>query len=130
MNVNEEPETPSAGQVDEPERTIANSATAPSRRKRIALIGAICGLALIGLVTAAAFSPLLDGDLSSHPASSSTNAAALKARLLSADGSEINPECRSIIIDSGRKEARSVVLLHGFTSCPAQIGRASCRERV
>ena len=120
MNVNEEPETPSAGQVDEPERTIANSATAPSRRKRIALIGAICGLALIGLVTAAAFSPLLDGDLSSHPASSSTNAAALKARLLSADGSEINPECRSIIIDSGRKEARSVVLLHGFTSCPAQ----------
>jgi pimeloyl-ACP methyl ester carboxylesterase len=90
------------------------------RGKRVALISAIAGLALVGLIGVLAFSPLLDGDLASHPSASTGNAAALQAQLSAADGPEINPECRSIVLNSGRKEARSVVLLHGFTSCPAQ----------
>ena len=118
MSINEE----SAAQAEEPTEQGKSGDGSPSmgQGKRIALISSIAGLAVIGIIGVLAFTPLLDGDLSSHPQTSASDVAAAKARLLAADRPEINPECRSIVIDSGRKEARSVVLLHGFTSCPAQ----------
>jgi len=94
------------------------------RRGRRALIVVVSALVVIGLAFAVtAYTPVLDGDLSSHPAAATSHeqGAALAAQLLSDDGPEVNPECRSIVIDSGERAARSVVLLHGFTSCPAQF---------
>jgi len=101
--------------------------TAAARGRRGRTIGRtvlIVGVVLIGLAWVFAYTPLLDGDLSSHPreSTSSVDAAAMKSQLLAQDGPDINPECTSVVLDSGRKEARSVVLLHGFTSCPAQWG--------
>ena len=91
------------------------------RRLTIAVLVALVIVAVT--IVIAGFTPLLDGDLTSHsdPAVSHDQAVALATALTEADGSDVNPDCRSIVIDSGKKEARSVVLLHGFTSCPAQF---------
>ena len=102
-------------------------ATEPDRphrsARRVALAAGLILIGLVAIITLAAFTPALDGDLTSHPQPATTHAeaVALAATLTSADGADVATECRSTIIDSGVKAARSVVLLHGFTSCPAQF---------
>lgn len=49
------------------------------------------------------------------------DAAALAADLLAADDDAVHPRCRSRIHDRGHRADRSVVLLHGYTNCPAQF---------
>ena len=122
MSTNDESKLHPASGADVGSLDDGAAAAGMGRGKRIALISAIVGLVIIGLIGVFAFTPLLDGDLSSHAQAqaSTSEAAALEARIKAQDGPDINPICKSIIIDSGRKEARSVVLLHGFTSCPAQ----------
>jgi carboxylesterase len=122
MNDNEMPDVPPDGATADSSHEEDGGAATNHRGRRIAAISGIVVLLLIGMIGVFAFTPLLDGDLSSHPeaASSAVTAEALKSQLIAKDGAEINPACRSIVIDSGRKQARSVVLLHGFTSCPAQ----------
>ncbi len=122
MSTDDQPTPGSATGTDQPTADDTDAPASTGRGKKVALISAIVGLVLIGLIGVFAFTPLLDGDLSSHPqgAPTTSQAAPLKSRLLAKDGPDINPMCTSIVIDSGRKEARSVVLLHGFTSCPAQ----------
>lgn len=58
---------------------------------------------------------------SSHPAASYAEAMARIAALHSSDGPEINPLCRGQALTHGRKVARVVVLLHGYTNCPQQF---------
>lgn len=77
-------------------------------------------LAVVGVV---AFTPLLD-----HPVANRTESAddyqtgMQKAEaLLAADGDEVNPVCRSRVLDKGERTQKAVVLLHGFTNCPAQF---------
>jgi pimeloyl-ACP methyl ester carboxylesterase len=39
------------------------------------------------------------------------------------EGPEVNSECRTRLLTSGKKADRVVVLLHGFTNCPKQFDR-------
>ena len=92
-------------------------------RRRLALIsGAALGLLVAGVLILG-FTPVLDGDLESRPAPATdyAAAAAMAAELQAADGPEVNPVCRTQVLDHGQRTARSVVLLHGYTNCPAQF---------
>lgn len=66
--------------------------------------------------------PLLDRPVPSHPAPADSYAAALGLadRLRAADGPEVDPVCRSRVLDQGRRTRVAVVLLHGYTNCPQQ----------
>ena len=37
------------------------------------------------------------------------------------DGPNVNPACQTRLYTHGRRVERSLVLLHGFTNCPAQF---------
>src|SRR5205814_7636771 len=37
------------------------------------------------------------------------------------DGPNVNPDCRTRLYSHGKRVERSLVLLHGFTNCPAQM---------
>lgn len=93
--------------------------------RRHPLVTAFLGLLglLVAFVGIVAFTPLLDGDLKAQPAPAADYAAAQdKAKeLLAQDGADVNPLCRSQILDHGQREAKSVVLLHGYTNCPKQM---------
>ena len=54
-----------------------------------------------------------------HPAMSYAEALAAMQHLESRDGADINPVCRSGAMLHGQRMPRAIVLLHGFTSCPA-----------
>jgi len=93
------------------------------RRHPLALISGVVLLAAVAGVLILGFTPVLDGDLESRPASATdyAQAKAKAADLTSADGPEVNPLCRTQVLDHGQRTARSVVLLHGYTNCPAQF---------
>lgn len=78
--------------------------------------------ALLVLLAVALFTPVLDRDLASDadPATSYAEGMARADTLLAADGDDINPVCRSRVYDQGERSDVAVVLLHGFTNCPAQ----------
>ena len=101
---------------------VVSDAESTSRRLGRLEIAALVLATAFAILALLAFTPLLDGDLSSHaqPMASTTQVHALEQQLLAKDGPDINPTCHSIIIDAGHKQAQSVVLLHGFTSCPGQ----------
>ena len=42
-------------------------------------------------------------------------------RLQDLDGPRVNPACRTRLYSHGRRSERALVLLHGFTNCPAQF---------
>jgi carboxylesterase len=69
--------------------------------------------------------PVLDRPITSSatPADSHAAALALAERLSAADGPEVDPRCRSRVIDHGRRTRIAVVLLHGYTNCPQQWDR-------
>ena len=43
------------------------------------------------------------------------------AALQALDGGEVNPLCRSQVLEPGARTARAFVLLHGYTNCPRQF---------
>lgn len=45
----------------------------------------------------------------------------ISAGIQDLDGPNVNPLCRTRVYTHGRRAARSLVLLHGFTNCPQQM---------
>lgn len=72
--------------------------------------------ALLGL-------PPRTGRLQSHgaPCAGFAEARERFARLAALDGPEVNPVCRSMLLDQGGAADSAVVLLHGMTNCPLQF---------
>jgi len=57
----------------------------------------------------------------SHPVTDYAAAsAAVQALQASDDAAGINPVCRSNFLTHGEKTAKAIVLIHGYTNCPAQ----------
>ena len=92
------------------------------RRHPVATTLLVLATVLVLAVTLVVFTPLLDSDLRSNaaPATSYADAMALADELLAADGSDVNPLCRSDVRDQGARTDVAVVLLHGYTNCPQQ----------
>lgn len=92
------------------------------RRHPAATVALGLTLAVLLAVGVVLFTPLLDGDLRSDasPTGSYEQAMTRADELLAADGAEVNPVCRSVVRDQGERTDVAVVLLHGFTNCPAQ----------
>ena len=96
----------------------------PFWRRRPWLTGVLglLGLWLVVLVVVL-FTPLLDRPIAvdAAPAGTFQEAMDLADELQAADGPEVNPRCRSEVIDQGQRTEKAVVLLHGYTNCPAQF---------
>lgn len=94
----------------------------PDRTRHWGRLVAIILVALVLLVAVVGYTPLLDDDLSTSPdpATDLEGAQSKAADLAALDGPEVNPVCQSRIIDHGERTAEAVVLLHGYTNCPAQ----------
>jgi alpha-beta hydrolase superfamily lysophospholipase len=89
----------------------------PGRSLRIAAAAVLVALAVVVVW------PVRTGDLVSrpHPARDYVEALALIDVLEHADGSDVQPECRTLLLGHGHRTARATVLLHGLTNCPKQF---------
>lgn len=102
-----------------------NNTKQPRRRPLRAALGGLA--AVLAVLIAAAglvvLTPLFDRTLVSQPAAAADYEAAMarSSALAQRDGTDIDPVCRSRVIDQGRQSEQAVVLLHGFTNCPAQF---------
>jgi carboxylesterase len=69
------------------------------------------------------YAPLGTRDLVSvpRPTADYVEAMARLGILQAADGPEVTPKCRLQLLTHGRKVARSIVLLYGYTNCPQQF---------
>lgn len=56
-----------------------------------------------------------------RPAADYEGALARVAGLRAADGPLINPACATRLLTHGKRMARAIAMLHGFTNCPAQF---------
>jgi carboxylesterase len=65
--------------------------------------------------------PALEPLPTSQPARSHAEARVRVRAMQAAEGSEINPLCRTQLLDHGSAARRVVVLLHGYTNCPHQF---------
>lgn len=86
--------------------------------------GLFIGLSIVVIVAGLVlFTPLFDRPVgvNASPAATYEQAMDDAEELLGADDERINPECRSRVIDQGERTRTAVVLLHGFTNCPAQF---------
>lgn len=105
--------------------TIAVALRPRRRRRRVGrALGAGLALGVLALVVLLG-TPLLDRPVPSRPAPAGSHAAALTLadRLRAADGPDVNPLCRSRVLEHGRRTPIAVVLLHGYTNCPQQWDR-------
>lgn len=106
------------------ETAVATAQRAAWWRRHRVLTGLGATVVVLALVVGVAlFTPLLDSDLRVQvgPAASYEQAMGKADTLAALDGDEINPACRSRVVDQGQRSERAVVLLHGFTNCPAQF---------
>src|SRR5512133_111844 len=84
--------------------------------------------AFVGILSAL-FIPWGAWALSSHPhpvvsyAQATTEIDALRA----ARESEMNPDCRLQFLTHGQKVRNVIILVHGYTNCPAQFGELGGR---
>jgi pimeloyl-ACP methyl ester carboxylesterase len=68
------------------------------------------------------FTPLFDRDLTSSPDPAPTYTEAMsRVTEIVVEPEEINSVCGSRVFEHGQRMAQSVVLLHGYTNCPAQF---------
>src|SRR5690349_20038603 len=79
-------------------------------------------ITIVGLIVAL-FIPWNVWSLSSHPHPiQSYEEAALRIQELRAERqSEMNPDCLLQFLTHGDKVQRAIILVHGYTSCPAQF---------
>ena len=80
-------------------------------------------LAVIGIMAASLFVPWNTGGFASHsnPAQSYAEAAQRIAALKANRASEMNPDCITQFMTHGQKTDKVIILVHGYTSCPAQF---------
>jgi len=92
------------------------------RGRPLAVAGTAASIALLVPTTLRVFTSRYDRDLHSdpHPATDYDEAMRRVTALLN-EPEEINPVCASKVFDHGTRTLRSVVLLHGYTNCPAQF---------
>ena len=85
--------------------------------------GLLILLAIIGIVAASLFIPWNVSGLTSHsnPAQSYTEAVQRIQNLQAQDASRMNPECIAQFTTHGQKTAKVIILVHGYTNCPAQF---------
>lgn len=78
---------------------------------------------LVTVVGLLLVSGLFDPSLRASGISDADEKAATAAfqQLSAADGADIRPECKSQLLRPDQPTGKSVVLLHGFTNCPAQM---------
>jgi alpha-beta hydrolase superfamily lysophospholipase len=91
------------------------------RRRTLVAAGALATLlAVVGVLL---LSPVLDDPLDEQAAPAATYEEALRRAdaLRAADGADVAPVCRSRVDVHGERTAHAVVLLHGYTNCPAQF---------
>lgn len=105
--------------------TESSPADSPRRWwQRHPVVATLTALTLAAFVMAflAIFTPLFDHDLNSKPDPATTYEEAVSRMSAIADEPvEVNPVCRSRVLEHGQRMAQSVVLLHGYTNCPAQF---------
>lgn len=90
-------------------------------RPGAAFAGAL-GFSLLIPASLRIFTSLYDRELHSNPNPAiSYDEAKQRLGELLAEADEINPVCASQVFDHGHRTQRSVVLLHGYTNCPAQF---------
>jgi carboxylesterase len=84
--------------------------------------------ALVGILSAL-FIPWGSWALSSHPHPAESYAGATKEidDLRAARESEMNPDCRLQFLTHGQKVRNVIILVHGYTNCPAQFGELGRR---
>lgn len=69
------------------------------------------------------FQPLGTNGLQAHPQPVEDYVAAVQRiqKIYAKDSAALNPLCRILLLTQGRKAERSVVMVHGYTSCPHQF---------
>jgi alpha-beta hydrolase superfamily lysophospholipase len=106
------------------ETPTESGATRSPLRQHPVIGGLLIGLSVVILIVGMVlFTPLFDRPVGVNAAPATTYEQAMvdAEKLLAADDAQVNPRCRSRVIDQGRRSAEAVVLLHGFTNCPAQF---------
>ena len=98
-------------------------------KRKIVLLAAL--LVALPVLIWLVFSPMRRdlGTVSSHPATSYAESLRRVLELWKAEGSGINPVCKTRLLSHGFKTERVFVLLHGFTNCPRQfeqLGQELC----
>ncbi|NHA69899.1 alpha/beta hydrolase [Phycicoccus flavus] len=95
----------------------------PARRRRRSTVVLAGALAVVVVLAVLLFTPVLDDslDVQMDPASSYEDALRRADALRAQDGPDVNPVCRSRVDVHGSRTPRAVVLLHGYTNCPAQF---------
>jgi pimeloyl-ACP methyl ester carboxylesterase len=96
----------------------------PHARKYLGL--ALLGVLFFGLAAMIGWlwlRPVSSGELTSrpNPAASYQQAVARIEAMQSLDDPSINPVCRTRFLSHGQKTAKTIVLLHGLSNCPAQM---------
>ncbi|MEV6631535.1 alpha/beta hydrolase [Actinoplanes sp. NPDC051470] len=101
---------------------------AATRRRRRWVLAVVLPVAVLLLAVATIYLwPLGDGRLrrSEAPALGFAAATAAAQRQVAHDQADptVRPECRTQLLTHGRRTARTVLMLHGYTGCPAEFGR-------
>lgn len=93
------------------------------RRHRGVRAATALGLVLVLSVGVLLLTPLTDPRLAAEPTGVETvdEALALMDVLHAADDELVDPRCRSQVHHQGTRTSHAVVLLHGYTNCPAQF---------
>lgn len=115
---------PNSGQVPSGDAVDRPAARERWRRRHpLVFWGAWLAVGALVSVAVVLFTPITDGSLDANPQPAESYAEAMSRaqELLAADGDEIDPRCRSRVIDQGGRTERAVVLLHGYTNCPQQF---------
>ena len=81
-------------------------------------------LALVLIIIGSLFIPWNMGALPSdhHPVQSYEEAVQSLDRMRAERRAEMNPDCRLQLLTHGRKAHNVIILVHGYTNCPAQFG--------
>jgi len=104
-----------------PTSSQAGSHKGAARRFGLKRVAALTLAAILVVAAAVLLRPADLGALTAaaHPTAGYDQALAALQILKARDGADVNPVCRSGASLHGRRTAKAIVLLHGFTSCPA-----------